>query len=64
MDSEKMQHAISTIKLSEIIKQKAEEIETLVTLFSDKDIPVPAKNNIYQAMEAMKKAIEVIEKII
>ena len=64
MDSEKMQHAISTIKLSEIIKQKAEEIETLVTLFSDKDIPVSAKNNIYQAMEAMKKAIEVIEKII
>jgi len=63
MDSEKMQRSVSVIKLSEIIKQRAEEIEILVTLLSE-DIPATARNNLYQAMEAMKKAIEVIEKII
>ena len=63
MDSEKMQRSISVIRLSEIIRQKAEEIETIVTLLSE-DIPVSAKNNLHQAVEAMKKAIETIEKII
>jgi len=63
MDSEKMQRSISVIRLSEIIRQKAEEIETIVTLLS-KDIPATARNNLHQAVEAMKKAIETIEKII
>jgi len=63
MDSEKMQHAISTIKLSEIIKQRAEEIETIVTLLCE-DIPATAKNNLREASRSMKKAIETIEKII
>jgi len=63
MDSEKMQRSVSVIKLSEIIKQRAEEIEILVTLLSE-DIPATARNNLYQAMEAMKKAIEKIEKVI
>jgi len=62
MDSEKMQRSISVIRLSEIIKQKAEEIETIVTLLS-KDIPATAKNNLREASRSMKKAIETIEKI-
>jgi len=63
MDSEKMQRSISVIRLSEIIRQRAEEIETIVTLLSE-DIPATARNNLHQAVEAMKKAIKVIEKII
>ena len=63
MDSEKMQRSISVIRLSEIIRQKAEEIETIVTLLS-KDIPATAKNNLREASRSMKKAIETIEKII
>jgi len=63
MDSEKMQRSISVIRLSEIIRQKAEEIETIVMLLS-KDIPATAKNNLREASRSMKKAIEKIEKII
>ena len=63
MDSEKMQRSISVIRLSEIIKQRAEEIETIVTLLS-KDIPATAKNNLREASRSMKIAIEKIEKII
>jgi len=63
MDSEKMQRSVSVIKLSEIIRQKAEEIETIVTLLSE-DIPATAKNNLREASRSMKKAIETIEKII
>jgi len=63
MDSEKMQRSISVIRLSEIIKQRAEEIETIVTLLSE-DIPVTARNNLREASRSMKKAIEKIEKII
>jgi len=63
MDSEKMQRSISVIRLSEIIRQRAEEIETIVTLLSE-DIPATAKNNLREASRSMKKAIETIEKII
>jgi len=63
MDSEKMQRSISVIRLSEIIRQKAEEIETIVMLLS-KDIPATGKNNLREASRSMKKAIEKIEKII
>jgi len=63
MDSEKMQRSVSVIKLSKIIRQRAEEIEIIVTLLS-KDIPATARNNLHQAVEAMKKAIEKIERII
>lgn len=63
MDSKKMQHAISTIKLSEIIKQKAEEIEVLTTLL-DKDIPAMAKTNLKQAVQFLNNAIKNIKELI
>ena len=63
MNSEKMQRSISLIKLSEIVKQRAEEIEVLSTFF-EKEMPATAKSNLKQALEALRKAVKKIEEVV